>query len=172
MNIAKKKNICFDSDLHRYWTLIESPLGELLLTSTGESLTGLSIRPTMAEKKELCQGEQLERVFSATKKQLHEYFLNKRKSFDLPLTLRGTEFQTKVWRALQNIPHGKTISYRTLAEKVGKPSASRAVGNANGKNPVPIIVPCHRVVAHDGGIGGYTGGLDKKRLLLDLESGA
>ena len=107
--------------------------------------------------------------FVEAKKQLKAYFSGKLQRFDLPLHLEGTEFQERVWKALRRIPHGKTLSYAVLAEKVGKPKASRAVGNANGKNPLPIIVPCHRVIAHNGGLGGYTGGLEKKRFLLKLE---
>ncbi|WP_201583704.1 methylated-DNA--[protein]-cysteine S-methyltransferase [Psychrobacter jeotgali] len=102
--------------------------------------------------------------------QLDEYAAGKRKVFDLPLDLSlGTEFQQKVWRALQDINYGETISYATLAQNVNNPKGYRAVANANGKNPFSIIVPCHRVIASDGKLGGYTGGLDKKEYLLALE---
>jgi len=101
--------------------------------------------------------------------QFGEYFDGKRKSFNLPLILRGTDFQIKVWNALQKIPYGKTISYGELAAIIGNPKASRAVGMANNRNPIPIIVPCHRVIGHDGSLTGYAGGLELKRLLLELE---
>lgn len=102
--------------------------------------------------------------------QFDEYFMGKRSSFDLPLSpFIGTPFQQRVWQALMTIPYGKTISYRELAELVGTPKAVRAVGSANGKNRVPIIVPCHRVIATGGKLGGYSGGLDKKIWLLEHE---
>ena len=102
--------------------------------------------------------------------QLTTYFEGKRQVFDLPLDISlGTEFQQQVWRALQGIKHGETISYATLAQRVGNPKGFRAVANANGKNPFSIIIPCHRVIASDGKLGGYTGGLDKKAYLLALE---
>ncbi len=103
-------------------------------------------------------------------RQLEEYFVGKRKIFTCKLDLdQGTGFQQKVWEALQSIPYGQTKSYAWIAEAIGQSKAVRAVGGANGKNPIPIIVPCHRVIRKDGNIGGYTGGLDKKRFLLDLE---
>jgi methylated-DNA-[protein]-cysteine S-methyltransferase len=104
-----------------------------------------------------------------TAMQLKEYFNGKRKAFDLPLTLCGTDFQVKVWEALQNIPYGKTCSYGELAVITGNPKASRAVGMANNRNPIPIIVPCHRVIGFDGSLTGYAGGLELKRQLLELE---
>jgi methylated-DNA-[protein]-cysteine S-methyltransferase len=101
--------------------------------------------------------------------QLSEYFTGKRTSFELPLSTPGTEFQKKVWEALQQIPYGKTISYAQLAQAVGNPKACRAVGSANGKNPVAIVIPCHRVIASDGTLGGYAYGLEVKKELLELE---
>ena len=103
--------------------------------------------------------------------QLCEYFDGKRAEFDLPFNRRGTEFQNLVWDALIKIPIGETRSYRDIAESVGKPRACRAVGMANNKNPLAIFIPCHRVIGHDGGLGGYAGGLAAKRYLLDLETG-
>jgi methylated-DNA-[protein]-cysteine S-methyltransferase len=102
--------------------------------------------------------------------QLDEYFAKRRTSFDLPLSLSGTEFQRQVWLTLAEIPYGETISYAELARWVGRPQAFRAVGQANGANPIPVILPCHRVIAADGSIGGYGGGLPVKRLLLGLEA--
>jgi len=101
--------------------------------------------------------------------QLREYFAGTRKNFDLPLETEGTEFQKKVWAALLEIPYGETRSYKQIAERAGSPKGFRAVGGANHNNPITIIIPCHRVIAADGGLGGYGGGLDKKTLLLELE---
>jgi methylated-DNA-[protein]-cysteine S-methyltransferase len=105
-------------------------------------------------------------------RQLAEYFAGARRAFDLPLDLRGTPFQLRVWQALLRIPYGETRTYGQLAAQIGHPGAARAVGAANGANPVAIIVPCHRVVASGGGLGGYGGGLDRKEFLLGLESGS
>lgn len=104
--------------------------------------------------------------------QLAEYFARTRRAFQLPLDLRGTPFQLAVWKALLRIPYGETRSYGQLAVELGHAGAARAVGAANGSNPVSIVVPCHRVIAAGGGLGGYGGGLERKRFLLDLESGA
>jgi methylated-DNA-[protein]-cysteine S-methyltransferase len=101
--------------------------------------------------------------------QLAAYFAGERTDFDLPLSPSGTPFQLSVWRALLSIPYGETISYRELARRIGNAKAVRAVGAANGRNPIPIIVPCHRVIGADGSLTGYGGGLPRKRLLLELE---
>lgn len=103
--------------------------------------------------------------------QLKDYFFRKRRDFDLPLAPEGTAFQRRVWDALCTIPYGETWSYRQLAQAVGNPKACRAVGGANGKNPIMIIIPCHRVIAADGSLGGYSGGLSIKTALLELEQG-
>ncbi len=103
-------------------------------------------------------------------KELDEYFQGNRQRFDIPLDLsHGTPFQQQVWQALLDIPYGQTISYATLAKNIGKPTAFRACANANGKNPISLIVPCHRVIASDGGLGGYTGGIEIKKVLLAIE---
>lgn len=102
-------------------------------------------------------------------RQLREYFAGKRAEFDLPLAPEGTVFQRAVWRQLQEIPYGETISYGELARRVGNPKASRAVGSANGANPLPIVIPCHRVIASDGTLGGFGGGMPTKQMLLALE---
>jgi len=102
-------------------------------------------------------------------KQLDEYFSGKRKVFDLPLSFKGTDFQVTVWKALQSIPYGETRSYKELAEMTGNPKACRAVGMANNRNPIVIIVPCHRVIGHNGSLTGFGGGLDLKQQLLELE---
>jgi methylated-DNA-[protein]-cysteine S-methyltransferase len=108
-------------------------------------------------------------LIKRTAAQLMEYFEGKRKEFELPLALQGTDFQTLVWSALQTIPYGETRSYKDVAILIGKPDAVRAVGMANNHNPIVIIVPCHRVIGHDGGLTGYGGGLPAKQYLLDLE---
>jgi methylated-DNA-[protein]-cysteine S-methyltransferase len=108
-------------------------------------------------------------VLIQAENQLKEYFSGKRKKFELKLDWHGTDFQKKVWKALLSIPYGKTASYADIAKKVGTPKAVRAVGSANAKNPVCIIAPCHRVITSSGALGGYSGGLENKKLLLDLE---
>ncbi len=100
-----------------------------------------------------------------------EYFAGQRRTFDFPIDLHGTPFEMEVWTALQNIPYGSTVTYGELAAGLGKPGAARAIGSANGRNPIPIVVPCHRVIAAGGKLGGYGGGLTLKRQLLDLEAG-
>lgn len=111
-------------------------------------------------------------LLAAAADQLARYFAGQLTSFDLPLTMIGTDFQRRVWAALRSIPYGETISYGELARRIGQPSASRAVGLANGRNPVSIVVPCHRVIGASGSLTGYGGGLDRKRFLLSLERGS
>ena len=111
-------------------------------------------------------------VLHKTKQQLTEYFEGKRKTFDLPLSLKGTPFQLECWNALQRIPYGATATYGEIARSIGRPAAVRAVGAANGANPIPIIVPCHRVIGSNGSLTGFGGGIDMKRWLLDFESGS
>lgn len=144
---------------------MSSPIGELLLTSDGESLTGLHMEPHDEP-----HGRRDDKVLRPYRDELRAYFAGELREFDLPLALQGTEFQRKVWAALRKIPYGKAISYAELARRVGQPGAARAVGSANGRNSVGIIVPCHRVIAADGTLGGYGGGLDRKRWLLDHEA--
>ncbi len=107
--------------------------------------------------------------FSSVKAQLRDYFNGKLKQFDVPLAPVGTDFQLKVWRALRGVPYGDLVSYKNIAEVVGNPQAVRAVGGANGKNPIPIIIPCHRVIGSDGSLTGFGGGLATKKRLIDLE---
>ena len=108
-------------------------------------------------------------LFEETRRQLEEYFSGTRQNFDLPLNPSGTAFQRRVWRALLDIPYGTALSCRELARRVDCPKGYRAVGQANGKNPIPILIPCHRVIGADGTLGGYSAGLDRKRFLLELE---
>jgi methylated-DNA-[protein]-cysteine S-methyltransferase len=151
-----------------YYTIVPSPIGDLLLTSDGESLTGLQM-DTDGGFTPAPEWERDDAPFAVARQQLAEYFAGERTAFDLPLELDGTPFQKQVWTVLSRIPYGETISYLELARRVGNPNASRAVGSANGKNPVAVIIPCHRVIAADGGLGGFGGGLDRKRWLLDHE---
>ena len=148
-----------------YTTTIDSPVGPLLLTSDGTSLTRLlfDAEPDPVWSTEPC--EVLDRAVA----QLREYFAGERTDFDLPLDPAGTPFQKATWMALRDIPYAQTINYGQLAGRVGNPNASRAVGLANGRNPISIVVPCHRVIGANGSLTGYGGGLDRKRLLLDLE---
>lgn len=154
-----------------YYAYFDSPIQSLLLASDGASLTGLF----MVEQKHGPEigadwmEDQDAAPFAETKRQLTEYFAGTRREFDVPLLPQGTEFQRKVWTELQNIPYGATLSYGALAQKVGSPNASRAVGLANGRNPISIIVPCHRVVGANGKLTGYGGGLPRKAALLALE---
>ena len=157
-----------------YHSYFESTIGRLLLTSDGTALTGLY----MEEPKygpALDGGSRFDDEalpFRETKQQLAEYFAGERVAFDLPLAMHGTEFQKQVWKALLDIPFGVTMSYGELARKIGNPNASRAVGLANGRNPISIIVPCHRVIGSNGSLTGYGGGLPRKEALLSLERNA
>ncbi|HVZ18334.1 MAG TPA: methylated-DNA--[protein]-cysteine S-methyltransferase [Terriglobales bacterium] len=150
---------------------IASPVGKLYLVGGPSKLHGLFFSPQQMRRHfdgaELSPGANA--VLNKAAKQLKEYFAGTRKKFSVPYSLSGTGFQKKVWGKLAGIPFGKTVSYRDLAKLSGQATASRAVGSANGKNPLCIIVPCHRVIAADGSIGGFSGGLDKKRKLLSLE---
>lgn len=123
------------------------------------------------EQDSLSKSDAIQTLLLSTIKQLQDYAAGQQQSFDLSLDMTvGTPFQQQVWQALQSIPYGETISYADLAKTIGKPTAYRAVANANGRNPFSIVVPCHRVIASGGSLGGYTGGLDKKQFLLEIES--
>ena len=143
---------------------ITTPIGSLSLVVDGLGrLVAIEFpgRPVVAEPSRTRCGQ--------AKRQLAEYFRGERQDFDLSLAPRGTAFQQQVWSALRGIPYGETISYGDLAARIGKPAAQRAVGSANGANPIPIVIPCHRVIASNGTLGGYAGGLGMKRQLLELE---
>jgi methylated-DNA-[protein]-cysteine S-methyltransferase len=148
--------------------VIASPVGKLRLVASEKGLVAIDVRSNTAQV-ETSQNASAQAILKKTKQQLDQYFAGKRTSFDVALDLVGTEFQVKAWRALCRIPFGKTISYGQQASNIKKPKAFRAVGSANGKNPIPIIVPCHRVVASDGSLGGYSLGLKMKKQLLALE---
>lgn len=151
------------------WTVHPSPIGPLTLMASDGHLTHLvmadqahaPVAPPGSRRDDAC--------FTAVRDQLDRYFAGERTTFSLPLRLGGTEFQRAVWAQLGAIPYGTTISYGELARRVGNPKASRAVGLANGRNPIAVIVPCHRVISGDGSLGGYGGGPDRKTALLGLE---
>jgi methylated-DNA-[protein]-cysteine S-methyltransferase len=153
------------------YTTIESPIGELMAVGDGRSLHGLYMQEGRTAITLRPEWEAADDAFSGLRRQLAEYFAGRRRAFDVPLAMAGSPFQRRVWRGLQGIPYGETISYGELARRIGIPSASRAVGVANGHNPISIIVPCHRVIGADGSMTGYGGGIERKRLLLDLEAG-
>ncbi|HZN88571.1 MAG TPA: methylated-DNA--[protein]-cysteine S-methyltransferase [Thermoleophilaceae bacterium] len=149
--------------------LIDTPLGPLVAVAAGDG--GLR---SLAFDRHCDGGHRLARapargMLADTRRQLSEYFAGERTTFELPLSAGGTPFQQRVWRALAEIPYGETVSYGELAAAIGAPGAARAVGLANGRNPIPIVVPCHRVVGSDGRLTGYGGGLERKRVLLALE---
>jgi methylated-DNA-[protein]-cysteine S-methyltransferase len=147
----------------------ESPVGRLLIEGDGQFVTGLYLPSHKDGRVPEASWRHSDSSFVEVREQLAEYFAGERQQFDLPLKLVGTPFQQRVWQELQQIPFGTTITYAELAGRIGKPAASRAVGNANGCNPVSIIVPCHRVIGSNGKLTGYAGGIDKKEWLLDWE---
>ncbi|ANZ15473.1 methylated-DNA--[protein]-cysteine S-methyltransferase [Streptomyces noursei] len=152
--------------------LDDTPVGPLTLVAHGDALSGLYMTDQRHRPPQETFGTPAdpdEPPFAATIAQLRAYFRGELTTFDLPLALHGTPFQRRVWAALCTIPYGETLSYGQLAERLGNPTASRAVGLANGRNPIGIIVPCHRVVGANGSLTGYGGGLDRKRRLLDFE---
>lgn len=149
---------------------MSSPVGSLYIVASHQGLQGIYFQQQkMPLLCTLTLNTPAAKIITKTIKQLDEYFLGKRKQFDLRLTFQGTEFQRKVWVQLSKIPFGETVSYRDIAKRIQNPRAVRAVGSANGKNPFSIIVPCHRVIAADGSIGGYGGGIAVKQKLLALE---
>jgi len=149
-------------------TVLSSPVGELLLTASDDGLTGLQFSPHLAGPDD--RGQRDDAAFSAVVGQLEEYFAGRRTRFDLHLSPAGTPFQRRVWDAIADIPYGTTVSYGTVASRIKRPTAARAVGMATGRNPIAIIVPCHRVVGADGSLTGFGGGLDRKTILLELEA--
>lgn len=146
-----------------YSKTINSPIGKLGLYADQDHL----LRITFCEAYKV---DNSNKILNETEKQLLEYFNGKRKAFDVPIKLDGTEFRKKVWNELIKIPFGKTISYQEIAVKIGDRNKARAIGTANHHNPLPIIIPCHRVVRKNGDLGGFAGGLKAKKFLLELES--
>jgi methylated-DNA-[protein]-cysteine S-methyltransferase len=153
------------------YTTMDSPIGELLLLGDGEALHGLHMQQGRRPVRISPRWERSPAALGDVRTQLCEYFAGERTAFDTPLAMHGSEFERRVWSALREIPYGETASYGEIARRVGRPSAARAVGMANGRNPIAVIVPCHRVIGADGTLTGYGGGLECKRLLLELERG-
>jgi methylated-DNA-[protein]-cysteine S-methyltransferase len=154
-------------------TLRPSPVGDLLLAADRTGLRGVFLDPHDPPRGAgTWVRDDADPLLVAAGEQLDAYFAGRLRAFDLPLAPYGTPFQLRVWEALRAIPYGATASYGELARRIGAPTASRAVGAANGRNPLSIVVPCHRVVGSKGTLTGYAGGLERKRRLLDLESGA
>jgi methylated-DNA-[protein]-cysteine S-methyltransferase len=153
------------------YTTIDSPIGELLLLGDGHALRGLYMQEGRKPKAIAAGWQSSAASFEDLQAQIAEYFAGERTTFQTTLVMDGNPFERQVWRALQDIPYGETVSYGEIARRLGQPQAARAVGLANGRNPISVIVPCHRVIGADGGLTGYGGGLERKRLLLELESG-
>ena len=154
------------------YNIIKTPLDNLMLVANPTELIGVyfvDCDHVPAASKDWKRDDN-HPVLQQAEKQLEEYFAGKRTTFSLPLRLTGTGFQERVWREIALIPYGKTISYSDLARKAGAPRAIRAAGTSTGRNPIGLIIPCHRVVGKNGGIGGYAGGLERKRYLLELEN--
>ncbi|MCS0638495.1 methylated-DNA--[protein]-cysteine S-methyltransferase [Streptomyces sp. LP05-1] len=158
--------------MNRRHTVTDSPYGPLTLVATDAGLRGLYMTDQRHRPPEETFGDPDPRPFTEAIRQLGAYFAGELTAFQLPLDLTGTPFQRRVWELLLTIPYGETRTYGELAALLGNPHASRAVGLANGRNPVGIVVPCHRVIGTGGGLTGYGGGLDRKRRLLAFESGA
>ncbi len=148
-------------------TVVDTLIGPIALETGGEALTRATFHATSRPG----SGEHLTPLLKEACRQLEAYFAGRLTDFSVPLAPRGTPFQLTVWSALRQIPYGETRSYRELAASVGRPAAVRAVGAANGRNPIPIFIPCHRVIGSDGRLVGFGGGLETKRKLLDLEQG-
>lgn len=169
---AKMRKKTLDHDKEWVVYLSDTPLGPLRLYFSNQGLTALEFAGDGASPSpgQDAPPAYLAPLIEAVKEQIKAYFAGVSTDFaTLTLDLQGTSFQRRVWQELRRIPCGQAISYKELAERIGKPKACRAVGQANGRNPIPLIIPCHRVIAADGGLGGYSSGLDKKRWLLQHE---
>ncbi len=156
-----------------YYDSMDSPVGKLVIESDGDAIVSIHIKLNDENLQDLTSnsaGLHLPACLASCKMQLAEYFEGSREQFDLPLSPKGTPFQKRVWTELQSIPFGQTISYLELARRLGDPKVIRASGTANGKNPIAIIIPCHRVIGSNGDLVGYAGGLTNKRWLLSHES--
>ncbi len=166
---AGAQNGCVTTTLQRQVTLTESPIGPLILSAQDGALTGVFVHDNRHAPTPDTEPAQADGVLAAAADQLGAYFRGELTEFDVPLALAGTPFQQRVWAALQEIPYGETTSYGELARRIGQPAAVRAVGLANGRNPISIIVPCHRVIGANGRLVGYGGGVERKQQLLALE---
>lgn len=152
-----------------YYTYYQSPHGQMTIQANDIGLLGVWFEIQTTQPQELGAYSDDHAILNQTKIQLEEYFSGSRTQFDLPLAAKGTDFQQSVWQALCKIPYGETWSYQQLADEIGNPKAVRAVGLANGKNPISVIVPCHRVIGKNGKLTGYAGGVETKEKLLQLE---
>ena len=152
-----------------YYTHLGTPIDDLLLAGDGQKIFLISFADGSKTKYARDEWHHDDAPFRAATDQLQAYFAGELQSFDFDMELRGTDFQVSVWNALLTIPYGETISYGELARRIGRPSASRAVGAANGANPIPVVVPCHRVIGKDNSLTGYASGIDVKRWLLEHE---
>ena len=156
-----------------YYEDMDSPVGRLRLIAHGDSLVGIWFEHGRdASRSDATLERRSHPVLANTRRQLEEYFAGRRREFELPLEPRGTEFQRRVWQRLTRIAYGDTTTYGALASDLGNPKSSRAVGLANGSNPIPIVIPCHRVIGADGSLTGFGGGLAIKSALLELERAA
>jgi methylated-DNA-[protein]-cysteine S-methyltransferase len=153
-----------------YYCYLSTPVGDLLLAGDDDALSLVGFPKGKMRHDPESDWIFNEKPFAAARQQLEEYFAGERKDFDLSLHLSGTEFQISVLEELQRIPYGETTSYGDIAERIGRPKAMRAVGAANGRNPIPVIIPCHRVIGSGGDLTGFGGGLDTKEALLRLEA--
>jgi methylated-DNA-[protein]-cysteine S-methyltransferase len=156
-----------------YFDFYQSPMGRMLIVASEEGLSGLYFVDQKYYRevaRDWLRGKD-HKIVRETARQLEEYFAAARKAFDIPLAAEGTPFQTSVWKAISSVEYGASITYSELARRAGHPGAVRAAGTATGRNPITIIVPCHRIVGSDGSLTGYAGGLDRKRALQELEGG-
>lgn len=153
-------------------TIVDSPVGELRLIADGGMLIGLYFRSHWYRPDPATFGPRVDDGFDEARRQLAEYFAGRRQRFDLPIDARGDDFQRRVWDLLSEVPYGQTTSYGDLARRLGDPALARDVGAAVGRNPLCVFIPCHRVVAANGDLTGYAGGLERKKFLLDLEEPA
>ena len=151
------------------YDVVPAPIGRLIVASDGDAIAGVWMANASPDDSTWSSQRGVDPILTAASGQLAAYFTGALRAFTLPLAPNGTDFQRRVWRALEAIPYGATISYAELARRVGNTTAVRAVGAANGRNPIPIIVPCHRVIGSDGSLTGFGGGLDRKRWLLQHE---
>jgi methylated-DNA-[protein]-cysteine S-methyltransferase len=153
------------------YAYFESPVGNLLIAGSREAVKLISFPEGSKSRKPQPGWVQADKPFAEVARQLRAYFSRDLRRFDLPLQPEGTAFQLAVWRRLQEIPYGETVTYGELARRLGNPQGARAVGMANGSNPLPIVIPCHRVIASNGRLTGFGGGLEVKQMLLDIEKG-
>lgn len=155
--------------MNKSYTTFKTPLGQMTIQANEQGLLGAWFETQTTQPEELGKNDKEHPILIKAIKQLDEYFSGSRKEFDLPLAAEGTVFQQQVWKVLTTIPFGETWSYQQLADAIGNPKAVRAVGLANGKNPISVIVPCHRVIGKSGKLTGYAGGLERKAALLKIE---